>query len=163
MNRLDLFRQHINKDGPTIREELGPCWEWTGTRGRAGYGVFYINGSLQYAHRIAYAAEHGQVGRSRMICHKCDNRLCVRVDHLYDGKARSNLIDAYRRKRRQVNVPLGEDHPRHKLTHEQAAEIRDRTKNAPITQQQLAREYGVNQSTIQRLLAGRTWKGDIPP
>lgn len=55
----------------------------------------------------------------------------------------------------------GEKSPNAKLTEGEKVTIRDRWDNrhlTKVTQHQLAREYGVTQSTISRLLGGKTWK-----
>lgn len=79
------------------------CWEWTGTTSR-GYGTLRVgslsNGTRRkiLAHRYSLALALGRepVG---MVLHHCDNRLCVRPDHLYEGTSSDNMRDAYDRKR----------------------------------------------------------------
>jgi hypothetical protein len=45
-----------------------------------------------------------------------------------------------------------------KVSEELAAEIRDRYADEPVTQQQLADDYGLDQTTISDIVTGRSWK-----
>jgi len=84
-----------------VRQGEG-CWEWQGTVHSAGYGVLRgPNGKQWKAHRAAFFLTHGTLpGPGRYVCHRCDNRLCVRPDHLYDGDAVDNNRDTVERHRR---------------------------------------------------------------
>lgn len=162
MAGLEGFWENIKKDGPIPehRPELGPCWVWTGATNKKGYGVYRLNGALQYIHRIALSLRVGQIPISRQACHRCDNPPCVNWDHLYVGTSTLNQRDAYRRHRRVGKgtppVARGEQHFKAKLTDEKVRTIRAFAADG-VPQLKLAEAFGVNQSTIQRILSGRAW------
>lgn len=54
------------------------CWEWLAARNDFGYGLFWIDGAMQLAHRVSYGAVPG----SPELDHLCRNHACVRPDHL---------------------------------------------------------------------------------
>lgn len=96
------FWSHVNKDGP-IHPVLGTnCWTWKNIHrnGRHGrYGRFYIGGKGVGAHRYAYTMFVGKVPEGLLVCHKCDNGLCVRPDHLFVGTNSDNMSDMKRKGR----------------------------------------------------------------
>ncbi len=164
MDRIEAFWSNVNKNGPTPehKPELGPCWLWTGATNKAGYGVFRLNGRLQYAHRISLSLKLGQIPRSRQVMHKCDNPPCVNNEtHLIPGTNGMNQRDSFHKKRRTWNGKLpvprrGEAHHKARLTEEMVREIR-RLGGEGAQQMTIASMMGVNQSTVQRVLAGTAW------
>lgn len=84
---------------------MSGCWLWAGKHDANGYGTFSINSKRTLAHRYAASIYIGkEIPPGMIVCHKCDNRMCVNPDHLYIGTASDNLKDAHDRKRRGVYV-----------------------------------------------------------
>jgi len=77
------------------------CWVWTSARNAQGYGQFYVGACKRCipAHRISYALAGGDVGPGISVCHRCDNPICVRPDHLFAATHADNLRDMHRKGR----------------------------------------------------------------
>jgi hypothetical protein len=90
------------------------CWLWVGARSTTGYGNFYVknstkNGLFVSAHRVAWCMENGPLptrnGKETMVVrHRCDNRGCVRPEHLRLGTQKENQREMVRKRR---NCPQG--------------------------------------------------------
>src|SRR5690625_1858229 len=59
----------------------GECWLWNAAKA-AGYGRFVIDGRMQGAHRVSYAALVGPIPQGMQVDHKCWTRACVNPEHL---------------------------------------------------------------------------------
>lgn len=143
----------MDKDGPTMRESLGPCWVWTATRDEWGYGkIGYPEPGVRkmvFAHRAAWEMENGPIPDGLLVLHRCDNPPCIRGSHLFLGTPAQNMADKVAKGR----------HPS-KITLQQAANIRARVACGD-RQSDLAREFGVSPSTVCDIVQGRRWKTAI--
>lgn len=173
----ERFWANVDKNGPVIRPELGPCWLWTGRTNEHGYGVFYVwygpkIGRLERAHRVAWRLLKGEaLPDDVMGCHKCDNPPCVRPDHIFPGNSLTNSRDMENKGRhptigkevtsryRQSDAHIhGEAHYSAKLTEQAVREIRLRYAAGDVSYRTLASEYGVRIRAIMLLVHHVTWK-----
>ncbi len=120
------------------------CWEWRGGTTGNGYGMFrWETGRSMVAHRASYIIHVGPVPDDLVVCHHCDNRLCVRPDHLFVGTQADNMEDA-RKKGRLDGTPNGPQDGEHnhnaKLTNAEVDEMR-RLFAAGVRQADLARRF----------------------
>lgn len=82
------------------------CWLWIAAkRGEAGYGCMKFEGKLVDAHRISYRIHTGSIPKGFVVCHSCDNRLCVNPNHLFLGTQKDNMQDCLRKGR--LKIPVG--------------------------------------------------------
>lgn len=123
----------------------GECWEWVKCRNKAGYGVIRRDGRNQLVPRVVWEAENGRsLLKGECVCHVCDNPPCINPKHLFVGYARDNNLDKAQKSRGG----------RGKLTVEQVRGIRADSRSLSI----LAREYGVDLSTISLIKNGKRYR-----
>jgi len=89
------------------------------------------------------------------VLHHCDNRVCVRGDHLFPGTPYDNNFDA--RTKGRARWANGETHVRAKLTAENVREIKKLLAEGR-TQAQLAVLFGVTPANIWKIASGNGWR-----
>lgn len=133
-------------------ERVGDCIEWTATRAWDGYGVIDVRGKQYKAHRISYEVHFGPIPAGLIVRHRCDNRPCVNPEHLEIGTHADNTRDAIERGR----IAVGEDSGSARLTNDEARDIYRRGISGE-SGADLARSFGVGESTVYRILRGQAW------
>ncbi len=129
----------------------GPdCWERAGSP-KNGYSWLAHRTSetwtYSYAHRFSYELHFGPIPSGLYVCHHCDNRRCVRPDHLFLGSHAENVADAARKGRLAS-----------KLTEADVREIRNRVA-AGEPAARVSRSFGVHSTYAGRIIRGLAWAG----
>lgn len=158
MRDLPLLNFPPDHFWPWVRFSRGGCWLWTRSRNPvSGYGNLRFRGRTYATHRVAWVLSRG-APCARHVLHTCDNRLCVRPSHLFEGDNTLNTLDSVLKGRNA----FGERNGQAKVTAAQVAAIRARYAAGGITQRQLAREYGVIQQAISLITRGHNWRRAAP-
>ena len=132
------------------------CWEWQGSRVPKGYGSMWAWGRLWRAHRLSWTLWRGGIPDGVLVLHKCDNPPCVNPEHLFLGTAQDNANDCSSRGRRKPAV--GEAASKSKLTASDVYKILDLYEAGEKSKRQIAREYGVDHASINKIADGSNWK-----
>ena len=131
----------------------GPkCWMWIGGVSSSGYGTSYIPPNSMSSHRVSWTIKYGSIPKGMFICHRCDNKLCVRPSHLFLGTQKDNMIDASEKKR--LGKAKGQTHGRSKLTEKQVKHIRIDHRFHRI----IALEYNINKDAVGKIKRKERWK-----
>lgn len=126
-------------------DKSGDCWLWTAHTNHRGYGQFNVNGRIEKAHRYAFDRYIGPIPPGLRVRHMCSVRACVNPDHLGIGTAKEDSDDKLtagghdskltQRDVHDIRLLLCGGHPQHKI----------------------AVIYGVTQTAISNIKAGKTW------
>lgn len=136
------------------------CWDWTGARSKAGYGVLNIgNGKLDYAHRMMFALSCGDIPDGLHVCHRCDNPRCINPSHLFLGTARDNVHDMWAKGRQQTyaNAKKGSGLPQAKTTEEVVKKAK-RLLAQRVPREEVAHICSLTIHQIHQIAQGKTWK-----
>jgi hypothetical protein len=129
------------------------CWEWRGFCVPDGYGRLKNDGKQLKAHRVSWELHNGPIPDGMWVLHHCDNRKCVRPDHLFLGTHQDNMDDMTTKGRR----PTCDSHGMAKLTREQVAAMRQARKEG-LSYSEIGKAFGVHNTTAHRAVTGLTWQ-----
>lgn len=133
----------------TIKRDGEGCWEWTGYT-KNGYGVISLNDAHAYLHRLSWRLHRGPIPEGLSVLHRCDNKRCVRPDHLFVGTQQDNVDDMHA-KERHVDPPIFRGTENAKATKEfDDVEHARSLRASGLTQRAVADLLGVSQSTVWR-------------
>lgn len=126
------------------------CWEWQGAVGH-GYGKFGFQGKVQGAHRVALMLSGISVPSDAVVCHRCDNKPCVRPDHLFLGTPKDNVADWIAKGRKPSPPVLHRALRPHRACEEEEMDIRASYRDGASIGE-LVCKHGLSRPTIDRIL-----------
>lgn len=146
------------------------CWLWTGAVHHAGRGIVWVSEERRagIASRVAWELTNGPIPEGLLVCHHCDNPLCMNPAHLFLGTPAQNSADMVAKNRQcsgdrshfhlDGDQRRGENHPTAKLSERQVYDIRRRYAEGGVLQRELGAEYGVSQNQISRIVLREAWR-----
>jgi hypothetical protein len=141
------------------------CWIWTRFVDTPGYGALKVWGRKVLAHRYAYELHYGSIPKGKIVCHRCNQRLCVNPRHLYIGTYKDNYDDMARSGNnypppgptKEEHRARGERNGRAELTEEEVLDIYRRISSGEKVSK-IATAYGINRSIVSDIKRGRSWR-----
>jgi len=136
---LELFMRKVRTSKPD------DCWIWVGSLNNQGYGwCRRTKEGVLLAHRLSYELFRGEIPEGMFVLHRCDTPA-----HLFLGTAKDNARDMVSKGRHKPSFW-------HSIHQYDVEEIRDRFKFGETNQSALAREYGINPSTVSRIVNNKS-------
>lgn len=144
-------------------EKSRGCWNYRHLA-RNGYGVLEIDYRPVRAHRFSWELHFGPVPDGMFVCHKCDNRACVRPSHLFLGTAADNTADMLRKGRAHgpKTVHRGQQNGNSVLREADVRKIRRLYAKGTHNSGHLAPMFGVSQTTICNIIRRKVWSHLTP-
>lgn len=142
------------------------CWIWNGTKhdkiGKGHqHGCIWYNKNYVQVHRIMYHNFIEDVPiylpNGLIVLHKCshiNNGKCINPWYMKLGDHKENTRDALNSNTLTL-LKSNEENPMSKLTNEQINEIK-LLKGTGITQKEIGKIYGINQSQVSRYWNNKT-------
>lgn len=121
-----------------VEKDDGGCWRWLGAKNISG-GYAYDGERVVRAIRYSYFMKNGEIPSGKRIYQKCNNLDCVNPDHL-------GIILAGRKNKKSTKLRSCI------ISDSVISSIREKYKPWLITQQHLAKEFGISQSHISRII-----------
>jgi len=86
------------------------CWEWQRYITKDGYGQYYFDFKLGYAHRFAYEYFKGTLQNNQHIHHTCENSICVNPDHLEQLSPKEHIRKTPLHNAKKTHCPQGHEY-----------------------------------------------------
>ncbi len=131
------------------------CWEWTASCNiESGYGQIQWKRdgerTVLTAHVASWLINKGPIPRGLCVLHVCDNRKCVRPEHLFLGTLADNNADMKAKDRHARGSRMAHA----KLSDTQVLAIRDDKRQLV----DIADEYGMCIASISMIRNRKTWR-----
>lgn len=139
------------------------CWEWTGSLSGSGYGQLGRSGhgnGIVLAHRVSWTIHYPMTPLTPgiCVCHHCDNRVCIRPDHLFLGTTAENTLDMVAKMRHKA--PRGACHWAAKLNEKDVAEIRDRLRRGQRGVD-IAAHFSISPAQVSSIKLNQSWSATM--
>lgn len=134
----------------TFVDKTDSCWLFTGGQNVHGYGCFFNDDhKLVGAHVYAYKTLKGPTN-GLFVLHTCDNRLCVRPEHLTLGTHKDNMADMVRKGRSARGERCGSS----KYSDALITEMIEYHRATGASLRVLSRKFGPSYTYVSKILKG---------
>lgn len=141
------------------------CWVWVASTTRRGYGTIRIGGRQLAAHRLSWELHNGPISDGLFVCHRCDNPMCVRPDHLWLGSHTENMQDMVAKGRRVDGPSLnpeqrarGASHGCARLSNEDVVAMRALYDAGDASAKELAERFGLSLRHTFKIVRRQSWR-----
>lgn len=118
-----------------------------------GYPHMMQSGKISNVSRVVYSLKRGNIPDGYLVCHTCDNRVCINPDHLFVGTEKDNAHDMVS-KGRDAKI-FGEKNGNSKLTQLMVLQIANDLKIMSCSQ--IGRNRNIPVRTINDIKNGKLW------
>lgn len=142
------------------------CWIWKGNtsgpkrNGKLRYarGYFSIGRTKKHvgATRFSFELANGPIPKGLFVCHKCDNSLCVRPDHLFLGTPQANTNDMIAKGRARHPTRADGFDFWSKLKEKDVLNIREYYPTIK-SHTKLGKMFGISSSQVGRIINRESW------
>lgn len=139
----------------TVINKITGCWEWNGFVNKGGYGRITIKQKKYLSHRVSYEQYVGEISKGLLVCHKCDNRICINPVHLFLGTHKDNGKDKANKSR--SSSFKGSKNHFSKLNENDVLKIRELYKKG-LSTKEIKNHYNVGSVCINSIIRRDTWK-----
>ena len=129
-----------------VKETENGCIEWQAGLARGGYGKFRLPNKTTTAHRFAFETFVSPIPTGMHVLHRCDNRKCINIEHLFLGTTQDNIADMDIKQRRKTRAIL---------TADEVCVVQQMLRDKH-SQQSIANIFNVSQSVISRIKLNKT-------
>ncbi|MHA2350327.1 MAG: HNH endonuclease [Candidatus Thorarchaeota archaeon] len=137
-------------------EAEGECELWEHACTTQGYPVKWYEGKTRIWNRVLFESHYEcKIPPGYVICHKCGNKRCVNVDHMFLGTYRDNFEDA--RLKGRIRNAKGVDHGRAALTEKEVRLIRKMIAEG-CSLRYIADTFYISASSVWRIKEFVTWR-----
>lgn len=158
MRSITMSESDVTRFWSKVDQSGGPdaCWPWTGGRlpdEFKQYGLFWLDGQMTRAHRVACHLGNGPLGESNAL-HSCDNPPCCNPRHLFKGTTLDNAQDCVAKGRKAVQP--GSSNGNAKIDEETARNVYVACA-AGMTQREAAKKFSISQGRVSKIVLRKAW------
>lgn len=144
----------------SLLDDATGCWNWKRYIQSSGYGQFSYGNKMLLAHRASYLIfkdiDHDEIFdlnpiHGMLICHRCDNHLCVNPEHLFEGTQQDNVDDCWLKERNNKDFSFTRKNRVRKLSDENVQSIYGSRESLRY----LSDKYGVSKGNISLIRNGK--------
>lgn len=138
------------------------CILWENATSNLGYGQVCFDNKVYVVHRLVMELTLGRaLGPEKDVCHHCDVRNCININHLFVGTAKDNIQDAIRKGRfpqKDYFWKFTRTYANKLFTDEQVKQLQQQLADGVTTIKELAVKYNVHYNFVWGILRGGRYK-----